>query len=200
MRIFSEFSSKVTTTPEIREYCTAIVSSISSKAPVFDSKKWVIDNPKTMFYEEMLCKLNSIKHNVVFGPLFHDSKRSGYSANSNYVEWDAEHIHTLHSFPMEQLANTKYTLKKYIFNFCLMDSIHQTGVIHTILNSGNVHLPFSAREFLVFGKQQKPGMYHTFAKLVYKTDQTFVYDIYLIDPENNICGCALGSTYHRING
>jgi acyl transferase domain-containing protein/NAD(P)-dependent dehydrogenase (short-subunit alcohol dehydrogenase family)/acyl carrier protein len=200
LRIFSEFSSRVIKVPEIREYCTAIVSSINDKAPVFNSKQWEILNPKTMFYGEMLNKLNSIKHNVVFGPLFHDSKRAGYSANSNFVEWDTETIHTMHSFPMEQLTNSKYTLKKYIFNFCLMDSIHQTGVIHTILSSGNVHLPFSAREFLVFGKQQIPGTYHTFAKLVNKTDKTFVYDIYLIDPENNVCGCALGSTYHRIQG
>jgi acyl transferase domain-containing protein/NAD(P)-dependent dehydrogenase (short-subunit alcohol dehydrogenase family)/acyl carrier protein len=198
MRIFSEFSSKVIKIPEIREYCTAIVSSIKDTAPAFDLIKWEIKNPNKMFYEDMLCKLNSIKHNVVFGPLFHDSKRAGYSANSNFVEWDTETIHTMHSFPMEQLTNSKYCLKKYIFNFCLMDSIHQTGVIHTILSSGNVHLPFSAREFLVFGKQQIPGTYHTFAKLVNKTDKTFVYDIYLIDPENNICGCALGSIYHRI--
>lgn len=198
MRVFSEFSSKAIKTPEIREYCTAIVSSIKDTAPAFDLKKWEIKNSNTMFYEEMLRKLNAIKHNVVFGPLFHDSKRSGYNANSNYVEWDTETIHTVHSFPMEQLTNTKYNLQKYILNFCLMDSIHQTGVIHSILSTGNVHLPFSAREFQVFGKQQKPGTYHTFAKLVNKTDHTFVYDIYLIDSENNVCGCALESTYHRI--
>ncbi|HEX2959409.1 MAG TPA: SDR family NAD(P)-dependent oxidoreductase, partial [Chitinispirillaceae bacterium] len=198
MRVMSEFTNKIIKIPEIREYCTAVVSSVKNDAPAFDLKRWEIKNPEKMYYEELLHKLNSISHNVVFGPLFHDSKRAGYTANSNFIEWNNDIIHTIHSFPMEQLTNKKYCLEKYVFNFCLMDSIHQTGVIHTILKSSHIHLPFSAREFVVFGKQQNAGTYQTYAKLVDITDQTFVYDIYLIDPQNEVCAYALGSTYHRI--
>ncbi len=200
MRIYSQFTSKVVKKPEIRDYCAAVVSTVNNDAPFLDKNLWNIDNPQKMFYEELLHKLYSIPNNVVFGPLFHDSKRADYIANTDWIEWNNEIIHTMHSFPMEQLTNTKYHLRKYIFNFCLLDSIHQTGVIHTILNSGEVHLPFSAREFVVFGKQEKNGTYQTYAKLVEKSDKTFVYDIYLIDPQENVCAYALGSTYHRIQG
>jgi acyl transferase domain-containing protein/NAD(P)-dependent dehydrogenase (short-subunit alcohol dehydrogenase family)/acyl carrier protein len=200
LRVISEFSSKIIRNPEVREYCTSIVSSVNYKGPVFDQNQWCIKNPQKMFYEEVLRKLSTIKHNVAFGPLFHDAKRAGFISNVDFVEWDDDVIHTMFSFPMEQLTNGKYNLQKYIVNFCLMDSIHQTGVIHTILKSGNVHLPSSAHEFVVFGKQQNPGTYQTYAKLVNKTDQTFVYDIYMLDLENNVCAYALGSTYHRIQG
>jgi NAD(P)-dependent dehydrogenase (short-subunit alcohol dehydrogenase family) len=200
MRIYSEFTSRMIKKPELRDYSAALVSTVKDRPPIFDMGLLNLENSKRIFYEELLNKLNTISHNVIFGPLFHDSKRDGYTKNTDWVEWNSDSVYTLHSFPMEQIRNPNYHLKDYVFNFCLLDSIHQTGVIHTILNSGHVHLPLSAREFVVFGKQDKPGNYYTFARLINKTDNTFVYDIYLLDSQKEVCAYALGSTYHRLQG
>jgi acyl transferase domain-containing protein/NAD(P)-dependent dehydrogenase (short-subunit alcohol dehydrogenase family)/acyl carrier protein len=200
IKLYSEFSSKLVKNPELRTYCTAIVSAVNSLPSEFNVDQWKINTSEKTYYDELLPKLQTIPNNVDFGALFHESKSKGYQSHTDWIEWDSEKIHSRNTFPTEQFTNKKYELKKYIINFCLLDFIHQTGVIHTVMSSGKIHLPFSAREFVVFGKQDNPGTYHTYAKLIRKTDEMFVYDIFLIGPQNNVCAYALGSTYHRIQG
>lgn len=200
MKLFSEFSSRALNKAELREYCTAIVSSVNTLPPQFDMEQLVISNSEKRFYDELLPDLYAMPNNVDFGPIFHDSKSINYKAHTNWIEWNSEIIHSRNTFPMEQLSNSKYELKRYVMNFCLLDFIHQTGVIHTIMNRRKIHLPFFTREFVVFGKPEKPGTYHTYAKLTGKTDDTSTFDIYLIGPENEVCAYALGSTYHRVQG
>ena len=72
-------------------------------------------------------------------------------------------------------------------------------MIHTILLTGNVHLPFGAGEFVVAGKSDRPGLYQVRTRLVERRTDELVYDIELVDETGRTSAWVNRSTYRRIN-
>jgi len=199
MRIHSEFTSKIGNRHQLRDYCAARVSTGSFPAPDWTAQRSSLEAATRVPYSQILSHLDTIPQNVVFGPLFHDSRREGATEPDVIVEWNQQGLVAPYRLPAAQLANPLYPLDRFRLNPCLLDSIHQAGVIHSILNTGHVHLPFGADEFVVIGKQDQAGTYQVRVVLVDKQPDKLFYDIVLLDEQSRICAWAKRSAYHRIN-
>jgi len=199
MRIHSPFTSKIGNRHELRDYSAARVSTGSFPAPEWTNDQGGVDAATRVPYSQILSHLDTIPQNVVFGPLFHDSRRTGATDPDVIVEWNQHGLIAPYRLPAAQLDNPLYPLDKFRLNPCLLDSIHQAGVIHSILNTGFVHLPYGADEFVVVGKQDRPGTYQVRVMLVDKQPDKLFYDIVLRDEQNRLCAWVKRSAYHRIN-
>jgi hypothetical protein len=197
MRIHSPFKSRIGDRTEVRDYSAAEVSTGIFVAPD-PSRRLVLETPERVAYGQILSHLDKIPQNVVFGPLFHDSRRIDTTMPDIEVEWNHGGLRTPYRFPQAHSDNPRYPLGRFVLNPCLLDSLHQAGVIHTILRTGLVHLPFGADEFVVAGKQDRKGTYQVEVSLVEEKSDVLVYDILLTDEQGKACAWIHRSSYHRI--
>ena len=198
MRVFSRFTTRATGEMELRDYCAARVTTGCFESPAWEKRELRLGEATQVAYSQVLSHLDRIPQNVVFGPLFHDSRRPGGTEPDVVVSWNEGEIHSPYRLPLAQIDNPRYPLGRYRLNPCLLDSIHQTGVIHATLRSHSVHLPVGAEEFVVVGKQERPGTYEVHAKLIDQAPDMLFYDIVLFDDVGRICAWVKRSAYHRI--
>jgi hypothetical protein len=114
-------------------------------------------------------------------------------------QWNDQALVRDYGFPMEQLDNPKYPLSDYKINFCLMDSLHQAGVVHTVLQTGKVHLPCGARQFVIYDKCDSPERYRNYARCVRRENDTFWYDIFLTNSRGDVCATVFGCEFRKIS-
>ncbi len=200
MRILSRFESRIGGIAQDRDYCAARVSA-GRFDPPGNLGAWIPSGDTAeIAYSRLLSDLDRIPQNVVFGPLFHESRNPGRKAEDDVVvRWDARGLRTPCVLPSAQSANPRYPLERFVLNPCLLDSIHQAGVIHGVLTTGSVHLPFGAEEFVVLKKQERPGTYLVEVALVERKPDVLVYDIVLRDGSGEVQAWVSRSAYHRIN-
>ncbi len=196
MRIHSPFRSRIGDRVEVRDYCAASVSRGNFPAPAGSGLE--LEAPEHRAYGQILSHLDKIPQNVVFGPLFHDSRHPEAVVPDIEVSWNRTGLRTPYRLPRAQMDNPLYPLDRFQLNPCLLDSLHQAGVIHTILRTGQVHLPFGAEEFVVVGRQDRPGTYQVQVELLEERPDVFVYDILLTDEAGAPCAWIHRSLYHRI--
>lgn len=197
MKIFSERKGRLFS--ELREYCCGEVSGVTAPAPkwnsVWEEPSW--DEIADHF--QVFAGIEKLPQNVIFGNLFHDFKREGADFDGMKYKWNREALMRDFGFPMEQLESAKYPLDKYEINFCLMDSLHQAGVVHTVLQTGKVHLPCGARRFVIYDKCDTPQRYKNFARCVGKSNNDFIYDIFLLDTQDNLCAAVYSCEFRKIS-
>ncbi|MBN2528539.1 MAG: SDR family NAD(P)-dependent oxidoreductase [Deltaproteobacteria bacterium] len=196
MKIYSEITGRLFS--ETREYCSADVSGLPEPAPSFESVWTEPGWTHSGDHFSVFAGIEQLPQNVIFGNLFHDFKREGADTTGLKYQWSDVALMRDYGFPMEQLTHPKYPLDKLIINFCLMDSIHQAGVVHTVIKTGKVHLPCGARKFAIYNKCDSPVRYKNYVRLVSQQTDRFVYDIFLLNDKNEICAIAYECEFRKI--
>jgi NAD(P)-dependent dehydrogenase (short-subunit alcohol dehydrogenase family) len=196
MKIFSEIKGRLFS--DMHLYCTATVSSAGAKPllqEVWQEPDWI----ETADHFKVFEGIEKLPQNVIFGNLFHDFKREGANLDGMRYQWNDQALVRDYGFPMEQLDNPKYPLSDYRINFCLMDSLHQAGVVHTVLQTGKVHLPCGASQFVIYDKCDSPERYRNYARCVRREKDTFWYDIFLTNSRGNVCATVFGCEFRKIS-
>lgn len=199
MKIHAAFTSKLSKVPQFRDYSGAIVSTGEFVPPSISPDEWQLTNAKHLYAEEVFSQLDNIPQNVIFGPLFNDIRRSTDQGTTPIISWAEEGLINNYRFPQAQIDNPLYPLESFRLNPCLLDSIHQSGVIHAFMRTQQVYLPWGADEFVVLGRQDKNQMYRIEARLVGHEKDKLFYDIFLKDESGAVCAWVKRSTYHRIS-
>ena len=196
MKIFSEIKGRLFS--DMRLYCTGTVSSAGVRPQlqeVWQEPGWT----ETADHFKVFEGIEKLPQNVIFGNLFHDFKREGADLDGMRYQWNDQALMRDYGFPMEQLNNPKYPLPDYRINFCLMDSLHQAGVVHTVLQTGKVHLPCGAGQFVIYDKCDSPVCYRNYARCVRREKDTFWYDIFLTNSRGEVCATVFGCEFRKIS-
>ncbi len=184
---------------QMRIYSTSDIFRGNSEVVNEDPKQWFTGDLKKVCYKKLLNDAFRFKQNVIFGPLFNDAKREGHSENDNTVFWGNDGLITEIRFPIAQLTNPRYPLEKLLLNPCFLDSIHQAGAVYGILTTNQVYLPSGAEEFIVNKIPKSDGKYRIYAKAKSKTDEKIIYDIAMLDDEDEIICYVRNSLFRRIH-
>ncbi|MBN2719369.1 MAG: SDR family NAD(P)-dependent oxidoreductase, partial [Deltaproteobacteria bacterium] len=197
INIHSEIKGRLFT--DTRLYFSGDVRSADTHAPewadVWTAPEWTHAGG----HFEVFDGIDRLPKNVVFGHLYHDFKRDGADLTGMVYQWNDDCFMRDYGFPMEGLTNPKYRLKELRINFCLMDSLHQAGVVHTVLQTGKVHLPVGAKKFIVYNKCDQPQRLKNYARCTRRDTDLFEYDIFLVNKDNIICAAAYGVTFRKIS-
>ncbi len=199
MTLFSPFETRAGGISSIREYGKSRVAYGDWEAPGWDPEAWVLFGAQRFPYNEVVDRVGVFRQDVNLGPLFHDTRRDRTVGDRITIVYDREHLVIGHPMPQAQLGNPLYPLENYRLNFCLLDSIHQTAVMHGILDRREICLPWFCEEFVVRGKQTAPGIYTAQVRLVEKSADTMIYDVYLTAPDATVCAWIRGGRYRRIS-
>jgi NAD(P)-dependent dehydrogenase (short-subunit alcohol dehydrogenase family) len=198
MRIRSPFVGKGATAVETREYASATVGVL--RLP--DARPERVLSELTFEHETDYKAVNAAgsqrQKNVIFGPLFNESRRPG-STQPLPIRWGTRGIETTTVLPLAQLDHPKYPLAQFLINPAFLDAVHQAGAVLGILLTDHVYLPVGARRFVVYGALSRPGSYRVTARLRSLDDVEIHYDMVMQNPEGNVCVSLEDSVFRRIS-
>jgi hypothetical protein len=84
-------------------------------------------------------------------------------------------------------------------NPTFLDSLHQAGAVLAIQLTGNVYLPVSAEEFVVYDSLIQPAQYCVRARLKKLDEHRATYDMVMVREDGKLCASITDSTFQRIN-
>lgn len=89
--------------------------------------------------------------------------------------------------PEEELINEKYHLDKLLINPAFADSVFQICGVHSLYNSVDVYLPWQIEEFGVVKAPKERIRYKAYCALKHEDDEVKVYDVIMLDENNEVC-------------
>ena len=89
--------------------------------------------------------------------------------------------------PEGEKTNKRYNLDKLLINPAFMDSVFQVCGIHSQIDTDEVYLPWEVEEFGVIKAPKEIMHYRVYSKLKYISGDTKVYDVIMLNEENEVC-------------
>ena len=135
------------------------------------------------YTRESLQKFSSKNKNTIqLGTLFIDEKRDNnvFKRNNNGAIISMV-------LPEGEKTNKRYNLDKLLINPAFMDSVFQVCGIHSQIDTDEVYLPWEVEEFGVIKAPKEIMHYRVYSKLKYISGDTKVYDVIMLNEENEVC-------------
>lgn len=122
------------------------------------------------------------KNSIRLGTLFIDDRKE-----NNVFKYNKNGAVISMVMPQEEKTNKKYNLDKLLINPAFMDSVFQVCGIHSQVNADEVYLPWEAEEFGVINVPREIMNYKAYSRLKYKSGDTKVYDVIMLNERNEVC-------------
>ncbi|MGC4068739.1 MAG: SDR family NAD(P)-dependent oxidoreductase [Polyangiaceae bacterium] len=198
MQIRSPFVGRGASAVETRDYASATVSVQANPTALEEAAFAELTFEHETDYKAVNEAGNSRQMNVIFGPLFNESRRPG-STQALPIRWGRRGIETTTVLPLAQLDHPKYPLAHFLVNPAFLDAVHQAGAVLGILLTNYVYLPVGAKRFVVHGTLSRQGSYRVTAKLRSIDEVEIHYDMIMRNPEGRVCVTLEDSVFRRIS-
>lgn len=122
------------------------------------------------------------QNSIQLGTLFIDDKKENnvYKRNENGAVYSM-------LMPEEEITNKKYQLDKLLTNPAFMDSVFQACGVHSQGDTDTVYLPWEVEEFGVVKVPRELMRYKAYSKLKIRTDDLKIYDVVMINENDEVC-------------
>ncbi|TYQ16382.1 UNVERIFIED_CONTAM: acyl transferase domain-containing protein [Acetivibrio alkalicellulosi] len=131
---------------------------------------------------------------IALGALFMDEKKE-----NNIFRRNSEGSVYSIVLPEEEINNRKYNLEKLLINPAFMDSVFQVCGVHSLTNSERVYLPCEVEEFGVVKVPRERCLYKAYSKVKKDEDEYKIYDVILLNQDEQICYYAKNIVMRRIS-
>jgi malonyl CoA-acyl carrier protein transacylase len=201
MSVKSPFKAALSKTPQLREYCKALVSVEDINCQEIMMQDWDIGDAQKFSYTKMINDSIQFSQSIDFGPIFNDIKRPNRLEPDCIISLSDNGIITPLPFPKAQLGLQRYPLGLYLINPAFLDSIHQAGALCSLMlaKMERYFLPFGAEKFVIVKAPKADGTYRIVAKLKEQDNNKMIFNILMLNEGGELCSYVKNSVYLRIN-
>ncbi|OPZ94982.1 MAG: hypothetical protein BWY74_00106 [Firmicutes bacterium ADurb.Bin419] len=145
---------------------------------------------------ESLTKMGKKHNNAIrLGTLFIDKK----SAKINKFRYNQKGAILTVALSEEQITNKKYDLDNLLINPAFTDTLMQSCGVHASVDTDRVYLPWKIGEFGIVKVPREAGLFRSYAKLIESNDDEKVYDVILVNEDDEVNYYAKNVIVKRIN-
>jgi hypothetical protein len=198
MQVSSWFKGNIAQADARKIYAEARVSIATDWEIPFALENWEIGDCTSVSLRDLYERTSQFPNNVVFGPLFSDMKRPDRIEADDVIRWNRTGCLYTCRFPVAQLTEERYPLQRFVVNPAFLDSMHQAGVIFSILLSDKIWLPVGAEKFVVVEPQKAPNSYTIYVNMQQRDDEQMLHDLIMLNEQGDVCCFVKNSRYRRV--
>lgn len=192
---YSFLDSKYGITQKTRLNNMNISATLGEYLPLLEIRQLENEPMEEGFTKQSIDEYHQKFRNAIqLGPLFIDEQKENntYKRNKNGAVYSI-------LLPEEEVVNLKYRLDRLLINPAFTDSIFQACGVHTAIGNDRVYLPWKVEEFGIVNVPRKRCRYRVYAKLKNSHDELKIYDVIMVNENDEVCYYAKNVTMRIIN-